>query len=207
VYREALRTHDAIVSLHIAWTLSSTWNVAASAARAIDPDRIHVVDSMSTSVGLGWLVQIATNMAEQGREAEEIVAEVTEVMPRLRLYMTLETLEYLQRGGRIGRAQAFLGSLLNVKPVLQLQDGVVQPIERVRTRGASTRKLIELAEKAGPTERLVVVHGDCLQEGERIRQELGRLRPIESISLVEVGAVIATYAGPGILGVGCLLAS
>jgi len=206
VYADLLKEYDAAISVHIAWTLSSTYDVAASAARSVDPDRVFVVDSTSTSVGLGWLVERAAQLAAADESAPHIVEALGEMIPRLRLYLTLETLEYLQRGGRIGRAQAFVGSLLNVKPVLQLMDGVVHPIERVRTRAASIRRVAEIAEGAGPKERMAVVHGDSETEAVQVRDGLASGQPELPIPITEVGAVIATYAGPGIIGVGCLLA-
>ncbi len=207
VFRECVSRYDAVIAVHIAATLSSTWSVAANAASTVAPERIYVVDSTSTSVGLGWLVQHAVDLASGDVEASTIVAALEEMIPRIRLYLTLESLEYLQRGGRIGRAQAFVGALLSVKPVLQVAEGAVIPIERVRTRAGSIRRVAELGTGAGPMERLAVVHGDCEAEAVAVRDELTRRLPEVPINVTEVGAVIATYTGPGIVGVGCVLAS
>ncbi|HZT08558.1 MAG TPA: DegV family protein [Chloroflexota bacterium] len=207
VYRERLARCDAVISLHIASAFSSTHSVALAAARAVDPRRIHVIDSASTSVGLGWLVERAAELAATGLDADGIVRAVQESIPRVRLFLTLETLEYLQRGGRIGRAQAFVGALLNVKPVLQILDGTVVPVERVRTRAASLRRIADLAERAGAKERMAIVHGDSAAEAEALRDLVAASHPELPIGIAEIGAVVATYTGPGIIGIGCLLAS
>ena len=125
-----------------------------------------MVDSTSVSIGTGWLVQHAAELARAERSAGEIVDAIREMIPRLRLTLTLETLEYLQRGGRIGRAQAFLGGLLNVKPVLEVRDGEVRPVERVRTRAGALRRVAEITRLLGPKAHVCVVHGACEEDAE-----------------------------------------
>jgi DegV family protein with EDD domain len=205
VYRNLLGTFDTVVSIHIAAKFSATCNVARGAASAVDAERIFVVDSTTTSVGLGWAAQRAAELSAEDVRPDEILHELDALIPRLRLYLTLETLEYLQRGGRIGRARAFLGGLLSVKPILQAWEGEVHPIHQVRTRAASLRRIIELAAEVGATERMAVVHGDCTEEARAMRDEIAARSGGASIPIVEIGAVIATYTGPGVLGVGCLL--
>lgn len=206
VYRNLLTVHDAVVSIHLASALSATYGVAATAARSIDAARVHVVDSTSVSIGTGWLAERAARMAGEGESAEAILRSVQEMMPRIRLYVTLQTLEYLQRGGRIGRAQAFLGGLLNLKPVLEIREGEVRPIERVRTRAPSIRRVAELIEQAGPCESICVVHGACEDEARLLQEEIARRVGLPSVPQTELGPVIGTHAGPGVIGAGCLLA-
>src|SRR5205807_1733298 len=128
--------------------------------RNIDPGRVHVVDSATTTVTLGWLADTAADLARKDASAATILERMADVIPRLRIYLTLDTLEYLQRGGRIGRAQAFLGGLLNVKPVLECHDGEIFPVERVRTRPAALRRVTEIVHELGPKERIAVAHSD-----------------------------------------------
>lgn len=206
LYHQLLLDHETVISIHIAAQLSATHSVAGAAARSIAPDRIRVVDSTNLSVGLGWLAARAAQLAQAGEAADAIVAALGAMAPRLRLYLTLETLEYLQRGGRIGRAQAFLGGLLNVKPVLQVRDSQVHPVERVRTRQASIRRVAQLVHALGPKELLAVVHGDSQTEGERLREEVSELEGRSDIPMAEIGSVLGTHAGPGVIGVGCVLA-
>jgi DegV family protein with EDD domain len=205
VYRNLLTVHDAVISVHIASALSATYGVAASAARSVDAARVHVVDSTSVSIGTGWLADRAARLAQGGESADPILRTLKDMVPRLRIYVTLETLEYLQRGGRIGRAQAFLGGLLNVKPVLEVRDGEVRPIERVRTRAASIRRVAELIERAGSLEEIGIVHGACLDEAQQLRTEIERRMGRAAIPVTELGPVIGTHAGPGVIGAGCLV--
>ena len=205
VYRNLLASFDSVISVHIASKWSATWNVARGAANTLDPERVFVVDSTSTSVRLGWVAQRAAELAADDAPPDEIIRTLGGVIPRVRLYLTLETLEYLRRGGRIGRARAFLGGLLSVKPILELRDGEVHPIQQVRTRPASLRRIQELAQEIGATEQMAVVHGDCTEEARGVRDHIAHGRDTASIPIVEIGAVMATYAGPGIVGVGCLV--
>jgi DegV family protein with EDD domain len=206
VYRNLLNDHEAVISIHIASLLSGTFHVAESAARAVDGARIHVVDSTSTSLGLGWLAHHAAQLAEDGADPATILAALHGMTPRLRLYVALDSLDYLQRGGRIGRAQAFLGGLLNVKPIILVKDGVVYPVERVRTRTSSFRRLAEISAEAGAKERVAVAHGDAQTDADTLRQQVMTREGLTSVPVAEVGAVIGTHAGPGLIGVGFLLA-
>ena len=206
VYRNLLTRHDLVMSIHLASTLSGTYGVAATAARSVDAQRVHVVDSTSVSIGTGWLAERAAKMAKAGEPMEGILRSIQDMIPRIHLYVTLETLEYLQRGGRIGRAQAFLGSLLNVKPVLEIRDGAVRPIERVRTRAASIRRVAELIDRAGVKEAICVVHGACPDDARTLEEEIAQQGGSPHVPQAELGPVIGTHAGPGVLGAGCLLA-
>src|SRR5207249_1508197 len=130
--------------------------VARKAAQSVDPQRISVVDSGSVSVCLGWLAEMAATLAQQGTEPAEIVKHLQEARGRMRIFALVETLEFLQRGGRIGRAAALAGTLLSVKPILSVNDGEVAPVERVRTMNGALRRLVELVARLGPLERLGV---------------------------------------------------
>jgi DegV family protein with EDD domain len=205
LYERLLREHDTVVSVHLSSRLSATCSVAATAARNVDADRINVIDSTTTSVGLGWLAQRGAELAGNGATAEVIQQEIADLVPRLRLFLTLDTLEYLRRGGRIGRTQAFLGGLLNVKPILQLRDGEVLPIERVRARASSLRRLSELAGDVRTASAVAIVHGDCPGEAAALRASLAGGN--DRIPVVETGAILATHTGPGLLGVGWIVGS
>ncbi len=205
LYEDLLEEHDAVVSIHLSARLSATYGVAGTAARNVAPHRIHVVDSQSTSVGLGWLAERAALLASRDAPPEAILAEIAALMPRIRLYLTLETLEYLRRGGRIGRAQAFVGGLLNVKPILSLREGEVLPVERVRTRASSIRRLVELVGDLTDAESVAIVHGDCPDDAARLRDMLQWKGA--GIPVIETGAILATHTGPGLLGVGWIIGS
>src|SRR5262252_6409568 len=160
-FREQLQQRDAVISVNLASKLSGTYAVARRAAESVDPRRIHVVDSGSVSIGISWLVELAARLAQEGVEPAEIVDRVEAERARVRIHFVVDTLEFLQRGGRIGRAAALAGTLLSVKPILQVQDGEVVPVERVRTMNGALRRLVEMVVALGPVERMGVIDGDA----------------------------------------------
>jgi DegV family protein with EDD domain len=134
------------------------------------------------------------------------VRRLEDTRGRLRIYALLETLEFLQRGGRIGRARAFLGGLLNVKPIISVRDGEVAPVERVRTMNAALRRLVDLVEAIGPLERVGVIDGDAAANAAEVDTQLRARYPELTIDRGELGPVVGTHGGPGLVGVGVLLA-
>jgi DegV family protein with EDD domain len=206
VFREQLQQRDALISLNLASRLSATYDVARRAAESVDPGRIHVIDSGSVSIGISWLVGLAAQLAEDGLEPAEIVARVEEARGRVRIFALLETLEFLQRGGRIGRAAALAGTLLSVKPILSIRDGEVAPVERVRTMNGALRRLVELVVGLGPIEKLGVVDGDAATNAAEVARQLHAHYPELTIDRGELGPVVGTHGGPGVVGVAVLLA-
>jgi DegV family protein with EDD domain len=206
VFREQLKQHDALVSINLAARLSGTYEVARRAAESVDPRRIAVVDSGSVSVCLGWLAETAADLARQGGRLAEIVERLEEVRSRVRILALLETLEFLQRGGRIGRAAALAGTLLSVKPILSVKDGEVAPVERVRTMKGALRRLVELVVAQGPVERLGVIDADAAANATEVEQHLRERYPDLAVERGELGPVVGTHGGPGVVGVGILLA-
>jgi len=205
-FREQLKTHDALISVNLASKLSGTYEVARKAAESVDPQRISVVDSGSVSVCLGWLAELAATLAQQGVAPAEIVKRLEDTRGRLRILALVETLEFLQRGGRIGRAAAMVGTLLSVKPILSVRDGEVAPVERVRTMNGALRRLVELAVALGPVERLGVVDSDAEVNATEVERQLRAHHPDLTIDRGELGPVVGTHGGPGVVGVGVLLA-
>jgi DegV family protein with EDD domain len=205
-FREQLAAHEAVVSVNLASKLSGTYAVARKAAESIDPQRISIVDSGSVSICLGWLAEIAATLAQRGATPAEIVAQLEDARGRLRILALVETLEFLQRGGRIGRAAALAGTLLSVKPILSVRDGEVTPVERVRTMNGALRRLVELAVALGPAERIGVVDGDSASNATEVASQLRGHYPGLTIDRGELGPVVGTHGGPGVVGVGVLLA-
>ena len=205
-FREQLKTHDAVISLNIASRLSATYDVARKAAESVDPRCISVVDTGTVSICLGWLAEMAATLAQQGVESAEIVSRLEETRGRMRILALVETLEFLQRGGRIGRAAALAGTLLSVKPILSVRDGEVAPVERVRTMNGALRRLVELAVGLGPAERVGVVDGDSETNATEVARQLAVHYPDLTIDRGELGPVVGTHGGPGVVGVGVLLA-
>lgn len=205
-FREQLQQHSDVICINLAGRLSGTYEVAKRAAQSVAPDHIWVIDSSSVSICMAWLVELTARLAQQGREPLEIVNEVEDARGRLRIVALLETLEFLQRGGRIGRAAALAGTLLSVKPILSVKDGEVAPVERVRTMQSALRRLVELVVGLGPVERLGVIDGDAATNATQVAGQLHAHFPDLEIDRGELGPVVGTHGGPGVVGVGVLLA-
>ena len=193
---------DAIVSIHVAGKLSATIK-SAQIAREMLPDReIHVVDSLGASLAEGILANMAVELAAEGRAAAEI-AEILEARaPDMVLFVALETLEYLRKGGRISGAQAAIGTLLSVKPIIVVKHGEVETGDRVRTRSKARERLIEMICQR-PIERLAILHS-LSPDVEAFRTELLARIPdapaVEDVPIALVGASIGPHVGPGCVG-------
>jgi fatty acid kinase fatty acid binding subunit len=205
-FREQLKQHDAVISVNLAARLSGTYEVACRAAQSVDPRRIAVVDSSSVSICMGWLAELAATLSREGLGLTEIVERLEDARGRLRILALLETLQFLQRGGRIGRAAALAGTLLSVKPILSVRDGEVAPVERVRTMNGALRRLVELVVAQGPVERLGVIDSDSATNAAQVETQLAARYPELTIDRGELGPVVGTHGGPGVVGVGLLLA-
>ncbi len=191
---------DAIACINLSSRLSATMQAARVAARAVaDRCPVEVVDSLTCSMGLGNLCIAAARRAKEGAPLEEVVAEVIDRRDRTRLYGTLDTLEFLKRGGRIGNARALLGSMLAVKPVVEVRDGVVEEAGKVRTRSKALRLLADKVHEQS-VEEVAVLQGSAADLDEFL-DLVDDVAPREKIVVGDVGPVIGTHAGPGVLGV------
>ncbi len=202
-YTTLAKQAEAIVSIHISPLMSATLESARIASQQLPGVPIHVIDSRSVSMGLGLLPITAARAAAAGQTAAEVVRLVESLIPKTNLIFTVETLEYLQKGGRIGGATAFLGAVLDVKPVLYMKDGRVEPLERQRTRKRAVRRLLELmAEQVGSSAAVhaAVLHCAAAEEARDLAREVtARFRCAELLT-VEAGPIIGTHAGPGTVG-------
>ncbi len=181
--------------------LSATYQAACTAAQSVaDRIAVNVVDSLTVTMGEGFLVLSASDQADQGKSLEEITSGVKELMARTRVYGVLESLDFLRRGGRIGGAAHLMGSLLSIKPVLEVREGVVEVESKQRTRQRSLKYLADKPLQAGPLERLAVANGAA----EDIAEMLDLLRaanPEHEMVTTDLGPVIGSHAGPGAIGV------
>ena len=198
---------DAIVAIHVASTLSAALKSAQIARGAMADREIHLVDSWSASGGTGLLALAAAEMRDQGRSAGEIAEAVTAIADDLRVYLMVETLEYLRRGGRISGAQAAVGTLLSVKPIITIGEGKVETVERVRTRGKARERILDLL-ATGPVDRVFVLHGMAPDVDDFTHDLLARLpggvsedRVVTSL----IGASVGAHLGPGCVGAAVLL--
>ncbi len=200
-FRKAVDANCDVVCLTIASKLSGTFNSARLASDAVGSDRIHVIDSQTVSMALGWAVISASRAANHSATADEVVAIANETLKRCQLYAVLETLDYVQRGGRIGRASHLIGSMLSIKPILTVREGEVTPLERVRTWNKALDRIAEIARSHEPLESLAIAHAGNPDDAQRLAGELRDLVPAENFVIADVGPVIATYAGPGAVGI------
>jgi DegV family protein with EDD domain len=188
-----------VVCVTLSSKLSATYQ-AASAGTAEAGIPVRVVDSLSVTMGEGLLAVEAARAALDGKEPDEVAAKVEEARARIRVYGTLDTLDNLRKGGRIGAAQAFVGSLLSIKPVIEVRDGVVEPESRQRTRARSLEYLAAKVRNAGPLSALAVVHA-AAPDVDALLGLLVDSFPPKSISVSFIGPVIGTHSGPGSIGV------
>lgn len=201
---EELSAYERIYSLHVSSKVSGTFQSAELAAQQVGGDRIRVVDSLTASLAVAMLSHAVQRRLARGTTDEEIEALVARFHEDAEVLFTVETLEYLQRGGRIGRAAALAGSLLNVRPILGVEDGVVVAIARVRGRQKALaefeRRFVE-ATTDGPGLRVAIAHADAAEWVGTLSEIVWRVRPQAEIEFTAtLGAVVGTHAGPGAVG-------
>jgi DegV family protein with EDD domain len=198
--------HD-IVSVHLSAKFSGTLNSAIQAREQLlssqsgRPARVEVIDSYTASVGLGLIVLEAARVIRDGASYEQVVEAAQSSVARTQSYFILDTLEYLQKGGRIGKASAFLGSILKIKPILTIREGEVHPVERARSLDRGLQRLVSITQEASPLKRLGVVHSATDSEAESLKSRLGSLLPEGEIMVTRFGPVLGTYVGPGAMGI------
>ncbi len=205
-YRRQLEIGDTIISLHPSNEVSGTVRSANIAKSEAFPDAdIRIFDTRVVAGPLGVLVRHAAAWIEAGQGADQIVAQLEPMFQRGRMYFLVATLEYLQRGGRIGGAAALIGGVLQIKPLLELRNGRVEPLERVRTYSRAYERLKELTAANcphTPEAELCVMHADAAAEAERLAADLRGIMGLGDLPILAVGAAVTTHAGPGTIGVG-----
>jgi DegV family protein with EDD domain len=206
VFRPFREAGDDVVAVLISSKVSGTFGAAEMAARAVDGEHIEIIDSLTASMALGFLALEGAKLAKSGATRQEVANRIRSLVPKARVLAAVDTLTYLERGGRIGRARALLGSLLNVKPLITLQDGEVAPLGRARGRVQAIDKLVTLLERDGKLSNLAVLHGAARADAERLRDRVSGNYPGLDIPLAETGAVISTYTGTGVIGFTYLVA-
>ena len=203
-YRRCLddgATH--VVSVHLAAALSGTWESAVLAAQDFDYGVVRVVDSRSTAAALGFAVRAAAERAAGGGSPADVQSAATDVVDRTRTLFYVDTIEYLRRGGRVGPASALLATSLSVKPLLQMVEGRIVPLEKVRTSAKAIARLVQLSAQSAGTDSVdVAVHH--LSAPERAELVAGQLRAalpkVGELVVAELGPVIGAHLGPGVIG-------
>ena len=192
---------EGVLAITLSGALSATHQSAELGAKSVaETIPVRVVDSRSLTLALGMMCVTAAQAAEQGRSLDQLVDVVEDVKARTRIFATLDTLENLKKGGRIGGAQALLGSMLSIKPVIQIADGKVEQESKQRTRSKSVRYLADKVRDAGKIEQLAVLHGDA-PDLRDLLDMLGEFYPRDEIIVGDIGAVIGAHGGPRTIGV------
>jgi len=202
VYQELSNTTDEIVSIHVSDKLSGTLNSANQAKGQYTGNaRIEVVDSEHVSMGLGMVAIAASKAAQGGATIEDVVKEAKQTISKVQFVGLVDTLEYLEKGGRIGKAQALVGSILRLKPLLTVKNGEVHPLEKIRTRSKGIDRLCDIVKEHAPLESLAVVYTTTPDDAAQLADRLRPLVPSGDIPISQVGPVVGTHAGPGVLGI------
>jgi DegV family protein with EDD domain len=206
VYERLLKEVDSIVSIHIGAKLSPGTVQAAQTARQslAKPERVELVDSQATSLATGFAIMEAVEASRAGAKLAEVKAAAESAVRRTHVLFMVDTLEYLRRGGRIGRARAYLGALLSIKPILTLREGEVYPEERVRTRARGLERIIQAGIRHQNVKLAAVGHSSTPDEAESIRDRVAMAFPNVKVHLIRFGPVIGTHGGPGLVGVGVM---
>lgn len=204
VYTPFVEKGEPILSVHLSSRLSGTFQSAMLARSQFPGAQIEVVDSLQASFALSMILLICAEKAKQGISLERIANLARQLGSQTETYFSVDSLEYLHRGGRIGKAQAFLGTLMKIKPLLKLVKGEVQPVEKIRTRDRLLNRFVELVEKATQQHAGLLMAVAESDNKEVMTVLLERLEKIPGVSMVfrgKIGGVITSHAGPGALGV------
>lgn len=203
LYTDLARQAETIVTVVVSHHMSATLQSALSAQEQFSEIPVHVIDSQSVSHGLGLQAIAAARAAAAGQNAYQVVRLIEDILPKMNVIFTVDTLEYLHKGGRIGGATAFLGSALSIKPILYIKDGRIEPLERQRTRKRAVARLLELVEERAGSSKIhaAILHCDAPEEAQELGEQVkARFHCVELLTM-DAGPVIGTHAGPGTLGV------
>jgi len=196
VYERLARDHDGCISIHIGAQLSATAEAARVGASSVGGFKVEVVDSQSVSMPVAFLCRIASECDTLDAAA----AAVRQRVPNARVLALLDTLRYLEMGGRLSRAQAMIGTMLDLKPLLLVADAEIKPVDRVRTRSRAIGRMVEFFGHDLPVETLAVMHAQARDEADEIAAQLRQELPDMEIPVGQIGCVLGTHTGPKALG-------
>ncbi len=200
VYKKLSREADEIVSIQVTSKLSGTYNSALRGRELVKTGcRIEVVDSLSVTMGLGLIAMAAARLAEAGESLPAVMEEIRHCIPRIRLLGVFDTLKYLLRSGRIGKAKALLGSMLNVKPLLTMRDGELFPAGQARTRSKGIERLFDLVKNVLNIQELAIVHSTTPDEAGSLRERIASIFDRGRVHIARLGPALGVYGGPGAL--------
>jgi DegV family protein with EDD domain len=196
VYTRLAHDHDGCISIHIGEQLSATAEAARVGASSVEGFKVNVIDSQTVSMPIAFLCRIAAECAT----LDEAVAAVQERVPKSRVLALLDTLRYVEMGGRVSRAQAMIGTMLDLKPLLLVANREIKSVDRVRTRSRAIPRMVEFFRAEMPVETLAVMHAQAPDEAAQIASELRKELPEMEIPIGQIGCVLGTHTGPKALG-------
>jgi DegV family protein with EDD domain len=208
VYRELGKDHDGIISLHLSSKVSATYSAARLGADGVKAYgiRVEAVDTLQASAALGLIVIEVAKAARDGKSLPELVKLAESLSKRAIFTGLVETLEYLHKGGRIGKAQVLLGSLLKIKPILQMVDGEAAAVDRARTRSRGIERIKALIAASAPLDGLTILHATDPEIAQELAEDLAQYAPGGKPVVARMGAIVGAYLGPGMLGFGLIKA-
>lgn len=204
LFEELAKDYDAVITIHLSQKFSGTFQAAISAGNMVEDIKVYAYDSELSTIAQGFYALEAAEMAAQKTEPEEIIKRLDQMKEKVRAYFMVDDLSHLQRGGRLSGAQAIVGSLLKIKPVLHIVDGEILPFEKIRTRKKAINRIISMLEddvKAGIVNRVVFIHGNVEQSALDLQAEFNKKYPSIETMISYFGPVIGTHLGEGALGV------
>ncbi|WAA09781.1 DegV family protein [Fervidibacillus albus] len=207
LFEKLSEQYDAVISIHLSSGISGTYQGAVTAGQMVDAINVYPYDSEISCMVQGFYVEEAAKMALEGKEPEEIISRLDELKTSSRAYFMVDDLTNLQKGGRLSAAQALIGSLLQVKPLLHFVDKVIVPFEKIRTKKKAKERIFNLLgedAKTGDSYRACIIHGNRKEEALRWKQELEEKYPNVEFTISYFGPVIGTHLGEGAMGLGWL---
>jgi DegV family protein with EDD domain len=202
VYNKLSSKADGIISIHLSGKLSGTYNSAVLGKQNMEKGcPIEIIDSQTVSIALGLVVIRAAQMVRSGMSLPQIVAELDKTIPNVHMLILFDTLKYLAKGGRIGKAKALLGSVLSVKPLLTTRDGELVPSGQVRTRSKGMDQLLDFVKNARDIQELAILHNTTPDEAQALAECTSSIFPKERTILARVGPALGVHSGPGILAI------
>ena len=202
VYRELSKETDEIISIHVSGKLSGTYSSALQGKKLVDSKtNITVIDSESVTIGLGIITISAARLSLLNESLNGILEDIKQTKMNIHLLGVLDTLKYLALGGRIGRARALLGSVLNVKPLITIRNGEISPVGNVRTHAKAVEKLFEFVKGASNIQDLAIIHNTTPDDAISLKDRLGSFVKSDRLYMARLGPALGVHAGPGMLGV------
>jgi DegV family protein with EDD domain len=196
LYTRLAKDHDGCISIHIGAQLSATAEAARVGAQSVEAFKVEVIDSETVTMPIAFLCRVAA----ESTTLEEATVAVKQRIPNCRVLALLDTLRYVEMGGRVSRAQAMIGTMLDLKPLLLVANREIKSVDRVRTRSRAIPRMVEYFEGDSPVEHVGVVHAQAHEEAERIAVDLRKRHPELEVSVGQIGCVLGTHTGPKALG-------